>query len=144
MTFSNWQTGLDMPGAFQMGYAKKLFESRPMLELVPDQSLIVKGQGSCGSYSAAIKGKSYAYIYVPTGNTLTIKLGKIDGTKIKAWWFDPRTGKSTLIGEFENKNEQEFKVPGMSKELGWLKSGRGCDWVLVLEDVSKGYKEPGS
>ena len=85
----------------------------------------------------------FAFIYIPTGNTLTIKLGTIDGAKVKAWWFDPRTGKGTLIGEYENKGEQEFQVPGMSKELSWLKSGRGCDWVLVLDDASKGFTEPG-
>jgi len=142
-TSSNWQTSLDLPGSFQVGYAKKLFESRPMLELVPDQSLIVKGQGNCGSYSPAIKGKSFAFIYIPTGNTLTIKLGTIDGAKVKAWWFNPRTGKSNLIGEYENKGEQQFNVPGMSKDLPWLKSGRGSDWVLVLDDSSKGFTEPG-
>lgn len=143
MTFSNWQTGLDLPGAFQMGFAKFLFESRPMLELAPDQSLIMKGQGSCGSYAAVIKGKSFAFIYIPTGNALTIKLGTIDGAKVKAWWFDPRTGQSNLIGEYDNKGEHEFKVPGMSKELSWLKSGRGCDWILVLDDSSKGFNAPG-
>jgi hypothetical protein len=58
----------------------------------------------------------------------------------KAWqdnvttsWFDPRTGQITVIGEFKNSGEKSFEVPGMSKELAWLKSGRGCDWVLVLE-----------
>jgi len=25
----------------------------------------------------------------------------------------------------------------MSIELAWLKSGRGCDWVLLLDDASK-------
>jgi len=49
----------------------------------------------------------------------------------------PRTGQTTIIGEFENLGEKSFEVPGMSKELAWLKSGRGrgCDWVLVLEGI---------
>ena len=47
-----------------------------------------------------------------------------------------RTGESTLIGEFDNAGEKVFNVPGMSKELTWLKSGHGCDWVLVLESKS--------
>ena len=136
MTYTNWQNGLDLPGAFQMVFAKKLMESHPMLEMVQDQSLIVKGQGNCGAYSVATRGKSFAYIYIPTGSTLTVKLGAITGKKLKASWFDPRNGIMTLIGEFDNKGERSFSVPGMSKELSWLKSGRGCDWVLIMEDAS--------
>ena len=70
-------------------------------------------------------------------------MGVLSGNKIKAWWFDPRTGSSTLIGEYNNSGVQSFNVPGMSKELDWLRSGRGCDWVLVLDDAAKNYNEPG-
>jgi hypothetical protein len=136
-TFQNWQQGMELPGASQVGFLKKLMESRPMSNLVPDQSLIVSGQGDCGSYSCAIRGKSFASIYIPTGNKTTVKMGIISGEKVKASWFDPRTGQITVIGEFKNLGEKSFEVPGMSKELAWLKSGRGCDWVLVLEDASK-------
>jgi hypothetical protein len=31
----------------------------------------------------------------------------------------------------------------MSKEMKWLISGRGCDWVLVIDDALKGYGQPG-
>ncbi|MBV5315129.1 MAG: glycoside hydrolase family 140 protein [Prolixibacteraceae bacterium] len=132
-TFMNWQEGMELPGASQVGFLKKLMESQPMTNLVPDQSLIAAGQGECGSYSIAIRGKSHAFVYIPTGNKITIKMGIISGGKVKASWFDPRTGLTTPIGEFENLGEKSFEVPGMSKELAWLKSGRGCDWVLVLE-----------
>ena len=60
-------------------------------------------------------------------------MGIISGEKVRASWIDPRTGQITVIGEFENSGEKSFEVPGMSKELAWLKYGRGCDWVLVLE-----------
>ncbi len=135
-TYMDWKEGMDLPGAFQVGILKKLMGSYPMTEMVPDQSLIVAGQGDCGSYSCAIRGKSFAYIYIPTGNKTTVKLGIISGTKTKASWFDPRTGQITNIGEFDNSGSQSFDVPGMSKELSWLRSGRGCDWVLILEDIN--------
>lgn len=134
-TYSNWQKGMDMPGAFQVGHLKKLMDSHPVTEMVPDQSLIAGGQGDCATYSCAIRGKSFAFIYIPTGNKTTVKMGIISGEKVKASWFDPRTGQTTLFGEFQNSGEKSFEVPGMSKELTWLKSGRGCDWVLVLESV---------
>ena len=135
-TYQTWRQGLELPGALQVGYLKKLIESYPMAEMVPDQSLILAGQGECGSYSCAIRGKSHIFIYIPTGNKTTIKMGIISGEKIRASWFDPRTGKTATIGEFENHGNQSFDVPGMSKELSWLKSGRGCDWVLVLEELN--------
>ena len=135
-TCMNWMEGMDLPGAFQVGILKRLMESHPMTDLVPDQSLIVAGQGDCGSYSCAIRGKSHALVYIPTGNQTTIKLGIISGSSMKASWFDPRTGQITGIGEFDNAGTKSFEVPGMSKELSWLRSGRGCDWVLILEDVN--------
>lgn len=134
-TFSNWQDGMEMPGAKQVGYLKNLMLRFPLNELQPDQSLIISGQGDCANYIPAIRGKSFALIYIPSGGKPEIQLGKISGQKIKASWFDPRTGETTAIGEFENQGTCTFDVPGMSKELTWLKSGRGCDWVLVLEGM---------
>lgn len=132
-TYQNWQHGMEMPGAKQVGFLKNLMLSFSLNEMQPDQSLIVSGQGDCANYIPAIRGKSYALIYIPSGGKPEIRLGKISGQKINATWFNPRTGETTLIGEFENRGTRSFDVPGMSKELTWLRSGRGCDWVLVLE-----------
>lgn len=136
MTYMNWQQGMDLPGASQVGLLKTLMLSRPMDQLMPDQSLIAAGQGACAHYTCAIRGKAHAFIYIPTGNKTTVKMGILPGEKIKASWFNPRNGLITPIGEFANQGERSFQVPGMSKELVWLKSGRGCDWVLILDDAS--------
>lgn len=133
-TLTSWQEGLDLPGAFQMGLLKKLMDSRPLLNPVPDQSLIVSGREECADYTCALKCKSHILVYIPTGKTVSIKMGTIPGEKVIASWFDPRNGEETLIGEIENSGEHKFSVPGMSKELAWLKTGRGCDWVLILEE----------
>lgn len=109
--------------------------SFPLNELQPDQSMIIAGQGDCANYIPVIRGKSFALIYIPSGGKPEIQFGKISGQKIKASWFDPRTGETTEIGEFENRGIRRFDVPGMSKELTWLRSGRGCDWVMVLEGI---------
>jgi hypothetical protein len=134
-TYMSWQEALQLPGATEVGLMKKLMESRPMTNLVPDQSLIVDGQGDVAHYTCAIRGKAHAFVYIPTGNRTTVKMGVLSGEKIKASWFNPRNGEVTEIGEFANKGEQSFEVPGMSKDLTWLRSGRGCDWVLVLDGV---------
>jgi hypothetical protein len=134
-TLTNWQVGLDLPGAFQMGLLKKLMESRPAQNLVPDQSLILRGQGECAGYVCAIRGRTQIFVYIPTGNTVSIQMGAIPGDRVRASWFDPRNGDIRLIGEIDNSGEHSFEVPGMSKELAWLKSGRGCDWVLILDTI---------
>ena len=134
-TLTNWTEALDSSGAFQVGLLKKLMESYTMSDLVPDQSIIVAGQGDCGSYSCAIRGKDHVFVYIPTGNKTTIRLGRISGKVVLTSWFNPRTGNKTKIGEFKNSGEKSFEVPAMSKELSWRRSGRGCDWVLILESV---------
>jgi hypothetical protein len=52
----------------------------------------------------------------------------------KAWWYDPRTGKSRTADIPEGKDQKTFRPPG---------SGYGQDWVLVLDDASAGYTDPG-
>ena len=61
-------------------------------------------------------------------------MGKISGEKVKAYWYNPRTGKSQFIGEFDNKGTIDFTCPT---------SGRGNDWILVLDDASSNFQEPG-
>ena len=40
-----WQESLDHAGAFQMGHVRRLFESRPFHELVPDQETLASEAG---------------------------------------------------------------------------------------------------
>ncbi|RYD69894.1 MAG: glycoside hydrolase, partial [Sphingobacteriales bacterium] len=69
----------------------------------------------------------YAMFYIYTGKTFSVQMGKIDGDEVSASWFDPRTGKTTVIGKFENKGIREFNPPG--------EAANGNDWVLVLDKV---------
>ncbi len=130
-----WKQALDHQGAWHMGHMKDLFLSRPWLDLNPDQSLIASGQGNGESYVTAAKGKDYAMYYIPTGNNLTVNLGKFSGNTVKGWWFNPRNKEVTEIGTFPNSGTKAFDAPGAN--------GRGNDWVLVLDDESKHYPAPG-
>ena len=138
-----WRQALKDEGASQLKFLKALIESRPMLERVPDQSLIVKGEGEGSNHCVGTRGRSYFFVYVPTGYTLTVRLGRISGDSITAWWFNPRNGESTEIGQYKNSGEIEFTPPGISKELQWLRTGRGCDWILVGDDVKAAFGKPG-
>ena len=131
-----WDEVLDLPGAWQMMHVRRLMESRPVLDRVPDQSLVVGDAGSGADHVQATRGKDYAFVYLPTGKPVRVAMGKISGEKVKVWWFDPRAGEAMPSGECPNKGDHEFAPPG--------KPGRGNDWVLVLDDAAKGYPAPGA
>ena len=38
---------------------------------------------------------------------------------MKAWWYDPRTGKAEEIGTFDNKGAREFNPPAAGEMLDW-------------------------
>jgi hypothetical protein len=130
----NWYDDLDLPGAFDLIYARRLMESRPFLSRVPDQSLILSAYYPETDYVVATRGDGYAFIYFPTGWSADIQLDKIGAKMINAYWFDPRKGDATLIDKLPGTGSHKFRPPS---------SGRGNDWILVLDDSSKNFKTPG-
>jgi hypothetical protein len=133
---NNWYDVLELPGAWDMMHVRDLIESRPFLTRVPDQSLIAGDAGDGPEHIQATRGEDYAFIYLPYGQNFRVTLGKISGQKVRAWWFDPRTGRAESAGTFDNHGTKEFDPPGESK--------RGNDWVLALDDASKDFPLPGS
>jgi hypothetical protein len=129
-----WYEAIHRPGAAQMQYVRWLIESRPYLSRVPDQSLVSDTLDG-NDKIVATRGDGYAFIYSAQGRKFTAQLGKISGTDVKAWWYNPRTGTVTEIGTYSNSGTREFTCPA---------EGFGADWVLVLDDASKGYSAPGS
>src|SRR5690606_22279201 len=116
-----------------MQHLKKLMLSRPFLERVPDQSLIVENNYGPAERIQATRGKDYAFIYTAAGKPFTVNGEKISGNKLKSAWYNPRTGKSAPAQEIVNKGQQKFIPPS---------SGYGEDWVLILDDAAKSYTLP--
>lgn len=69
-----WIYAMDRPGACQGGYLKNLIASRPMLNRVPDNTIILKGQADKAEHIEAFRSvdNSYAMIYLPVGKAITI------------------------------------------------------------------------
>lgn len=120
-----WQTAVLRPGAEQMRHLRRLIESKPMLERIPDQSLIAVQYGGA-NHLQATRGQDYAMIYSPCGLLIQVAMGRIPGQQVRASWFDPRTGESLKIGDFANSGMTAFMPPS---------SGRNNDWVLLLESI---------
>ncbi|MBS1503325.1 MAG: glycoside hydrolase, partial [Bacteroidetes bacterium] len=115
------------PGAREMVYLKKLILSRPYFERIPDQSLIADDQGEKYNRLIATRGKKYAFIYTYTGRNMEINASELNGNKIKASWYNPRNGNTTLIGTFDKSKNMKFDPPGQP--------ANGNDWVLVLDAI---------
>jgi hypothetical protein len=137
-----WFEAIGRPGAGQMQYGRWLIESRPYLTRMPDDSVIVTDRvptsvPGAGRYRFAATRDSegsYAFVHAPVGRAFKVRMDVIKGPAVKAWWFNPRDGKATAIGEFPAAGELEFVPPDPGEML---------DWVLVLDDASKGYPPPG-
>jgi hypothetical protein len=122
---------LDLPGAFDLIHARRLIESRPFLSRVPDQSIIVPSYYPETDYPVATRGDGYAFVYFPTGWPAEIRLDKIGAKTINASWYDPRKGETKLIETIPATGTRKFTPP---------ETGRGNDWVLILDDASKNFK----
>lgn len=132
-----WRQAMDLPGAGQMLFVRRLLLSRPFLSRVPAPELVVEGQAPDYGHVEAARGADgrYAMVYIPTGQAVTVDLEPLSGRTLRAWWFDPRTGSAERIGEFDRAGRQAFDPPGAP--------GRGNDWVLVLDDAARDFPPPG-
>ncbi len=135
---TSWREALDHPGAFQMGCVRRLFESRPWQELVPDESFIVDAarHGGAKVRGAHAADGSFALVYSPRGESFTVRLDVIKTeADVKCWWYDPRYGTASYIHTGVAVALQTFTPPD---------SGRGRDWVLVLDDAAREFPTPGT
>jgi hypothetical protein len=121
-----WVNAMDRPGAFQVGYLKKLLESRPMRNRLADSTIIIKGQGTKGEHMVAFRAadSSYAMIYIPLGKSFTVSTHFFQSKHIMVSWFNPQTGNSSETKKIDRKDEMEFITPT---------TGIGNDWVLVMD-----------
>jgi len=137
-----WSEAILQSGAAQMQHGRALLESRPFLDRVPAPEVVVAdrvetsvpGAGRYRFVATKDTEGTYAMMYVPVGRPFTVNLSVIRGERVKAWWFDPRTGKATEIGTFKAEGERMFTSPNPGEDL---------DWVLVLDDAGKKYGPPG-
>jgi hypothetical protein len=125
-----WYDALELPGANQMQYVRRLMESHPYLDRVPDQSVILENNNPPAERIQATRGSDYIFVYTAAGKPFTVDPTKIKVSHLKACWYNPRDGKVTAI-DLNKISDYKFYPPSR---------GYGQDWVLVLDDADKGYK----
>lgn len=131
-----WTVALDLPMANQVKHLKNLMLSRPFLSRVPDQTMILDQQEEEMHYISATRDESgsYAMIYFPSGKSASINLSVLSHEILKSWWYDPRTGFAVANGTMQKKNSVRVTPPT---------SGKGHDWVLILDAADQGFRAPG-
>jgi hypothetical protein len=119
---------LDLPGASQMQYIKKLVLDRgAFFHRIPDQSIILNDTSSGKDYITATRDRkgSFIMVYTPTGDTFVIETGSLNPGDVKALWYDPTTGSyEEFLYSRERTTQRTFKPP---------KSTLHSDWILILE-----------
>jgi hypothetical protein len=131
-----WWEALDHPGAFQMKFLRRLFESRPFTLLRPDPGMVVDGPSGRGAKVRAARAKdgSFAFVYSPRGEAFTVDKSAIRHRRVREIWYNPRYGIASHFHTTDNTAFQTYTPPT---------SGRGSDWVLVLESEAAGFPLPG-
>lgn len=118
-----------------MGILRRLFESRPWWRLVPDQQMILNGPRDGGAKIRAARDRegTFAFVYSPRGEPFTINARVLKLRRMKEIWFDPRYGVAYEVHTTDTPSIQTYTPPTR---------GRGCDWVLILEDAEANYRVP--
>ncbi|HYW94329.1 MAG TPA: putative collagen-binding domain-containing protein, partial [Bacteroidales bacterium] len=111
-------------------------ETFPWQEMVPDQSLILNENPADSAYMVSAIGgaKDYILVYTPMGRPVQVNLNTLNTPKVKAFWFNPRSGKYLFIGDYSNSETPIFKPWSL---------GRGSDFVLVILDKDSSFLLPG-
>jgi hypothetical protein len=89
-----WDQALDLPGATQMRHLRRLVESRPMLSRVPDEgSVLGSPPGEQADRIQVTRGadRTWAMLYLTTGQPVTVHLANLKGPAQSAWWYNPRS-----------------------------------------------------
>jgi hypothetical protein len=130
-----WRQAIAHPGSAQMGHLRRLMESRDFLRLVPRQDLLAGNLGAGPSRKRAAASPEALIAYTPFGEPLTVRTAQLGPGPLRAWWFDPRTGKASRLGLLKRQAEQTFTPAGPT--------GRGRDWVLIIYRASRAMRPPG-
>jgi hypothetical protein len=136
-TLTNWRPLMNTVGMQQMRNCFDLFGSRAWQKLIPDTGnrVIIKGRGEYGSVNyvcAARAANGSTYIaYLPDLKKVTVNLSPLRMKQVKAWWFDPRTGKSHYISTSAGNVYKVFMPPP------------GGDWLLILDNAALNLRAPG-
>lgn len=124
---TDWKTALHFPGASELVHARDLLLKYDYFSRIPDQSIIIGEQSDDNDFAVATRGNDYAFVYLPNGNEIEISLEKLENVKeIALKWYNPRNGEIIPVQRVTAKGTLTIRPQS---------SGKGNDWVLVMEKI---------
>ena len=122
----SWREALEAPGAGQVIHARKLMEMVDFLSGEPASDMILSRDYFVTEQPVALRGCGWALVYLPGNREIEVSLDGVvaPGQSFRARWFNPRTGEIVMIGKVVASSSYSVRTPS---------SGRGSDWVLMLE-----------
>jgi uncharacterized protein DUF4038/collagenase-like protein with putative collagen-binding domain len=134
---ADWTQALDTSAVQQLRHIKSLLYSRPYLERIPDQGLVLAGQGTdvatrvqaTRDGSMGRRDASYLMAYLSAARPITLDTAVIAAPRLTAYWFDPATGAPEMF---------DADFPNSGRLLLAARADRR-DGVIVVDDAAKHY-----
>ena len=131
----DWTQALDTPAVGQLHHIATLLYSHPYLARIPDQSLILAGQGADIFTRVQVtrdgtqdkSDATYLMAYVCAPQTITLNTGVIAARELNVSWFNPETGATESAGA---------KITNHGT-LTLEKRPQRPDWVAVIEAAGR-------
>lgn len=129
---TGWRMAMQLPGSSQMQHMKKLLTAFGWPAIQPAQEVILNDNPDFDHHVIAASGnnKQFLLIYTPMGQAIEADLSYLDDSLAKAYWYNPRSGESMMIGVFKTEMKHTFTP--------WA-SGRGSDFLLILTTNTMEY-----
>ena len=125
-----WREALQLAGARQMNYLRRLMLSHAPLKRIPATDLLAgtdPGSARDRIIAARADDGSYALVYTAAGRKITLLGDVLAGVSLEACWMDPRDGTCTSPQTIPKMPRMEFTPPGDG-----FGDGQGADWVLII------------
>jgi hypothetical protein len=122
----DWRASLQAEGAFQMKHLRALIESRSYFDRIPDDLLVTSDPGTGLARIKATRNESgtWALLYLPFGQPVSLDFNRLASRNMKAAWFNPRLGSIQPDSAQRAAGDDVFTPPTT-----------GEDWVLTLDLV---------
>lgn len=113
----SWRSGMELPGAGQMGVLIRFFEGLPYWTLRPAPEVVAEQPGGARFISASQSADgALTVVYVPADRTVKLRIG----SGRAAEWVDPQTGRVSATSGVARGGVTEFAGPAEG------------DWLLVV------------
>jgi len=125
-----WYVGVDAPGSTYMKYLKQFYTSFAWEKLMPrfsDPAWCSFVSPETSILSSTPDAERFVVYFYNTSKTTGALKNLNDSKTYSAQWFDPTTGKSTLISNAISSSGGIYTIPQKPDDN---------DWLLLVEDIN--------